>query len=75
MARISDFERMEGKRLQAHKTEVQCKYALVGDGLIQLNTYGSKDREFPGKLSQTIQLDKERAETLIQILRREFNLS
>ena len=77
MAIIKRFERAELKRRTAHKTSVVCKYGSVGiepGKLIQLNTYGSDEREFPGKLSQTLQLDRGAAEQLVSILKHEFDL-
>ena len=77
MAIIKSFGTMDSETLAPHKTTVDCKYGVVGYGdgkLIQLNTYGSKEREFPGKLSQTLQLDREQAIKLINILERTFDL-
>lgn len=45
----------------------QCKY-------IQLDTYGKVDRENPEKISQSIQLDQETAQFLVNLLSQEFNL-
>lgn len=74
MARISAFFRTTtGSR--AHPTEVECGYQVVDDGaqrLLQLATYGSRDRVSGQKVSQTLQLDRERAEELIKIIQRAF---
>lgn len=40
----------------------------------QMDTYGKSDREMPGKISQSIQFDKESAKFLVEILKKEFNL-
>jgi hypothetical protein len=75
MARIVSFKELEaGKRSRPH-TEVECGYAIVsvdGQTLLQLDTYGSDEREIPGKVSQSIQLDRSAAERLGQILERAF---
>jgi hypothetical protein len=39
---------------------------------IQIDSYGRDDREVPGKKSQSIQLDREAALALFNILKREF---
>lgn len=79
MARIVSFEPHTLKRPQTHKTHVPCFWSIVdpGDGtrLLQLDTRGSSKREMPGKLSQTVQLDRKSAEQLFAILKREFGFS
>ena len=39
-----------------------------GEKLLQLNTYGSEKRKIPGKLSQTLQLDRESAQELARVI-------
>ena len=41
---------------------------------VQIDTYGRSNREQPGKISQSIQLDKETASYLVDLLKREFDL-
>ena len=41
---------------------------------VQIDTYGRSNREQPGKISQSIQLDKETASFLVELLKREFDL-
>jgi hypothetical protein len=58
-----------------HKTEVECGYAVIdvdGRRYLQLETYGSSDRKIPGKISQTLQLDHERALELRRLLQLAF---
>ncbi|MBO9395152.1 hypothetical protein J7400_00565 [Shimia sp. R9_2] len=58
-----------------HPTQVVCEYMTTekdGKKLLQLNTYGSDERQIPGKLSQTLQIDKTIARQLMDILREEF---
>jgi hypothetical protein len=40
--------------------------------ILQIDTVGSKDRELPGKQSQTLQLTTNSARQLYQILKAEF---
>jgi hypothetical protein len=47
----------------------------VGRVLLQIDTYGRETREMPGKKSQTIQLDRDGATALFNILKQEFNLN
>jgi hypothetical protein len=77
VALVRKIEKLEGsERYQLHM-EVEAKYAvykLDGKGFVQLNTYGRPDREFPGKVSQSIQFDRNGAEQMVEILRRAFDL-
>lgn len=78
MARVIKFERGNRASLKFQPTEVVCHYSsdtIGGRKLIQLDTFGSKERENPGKQSQTLQLDALQAEALIKILRDEFHLN
>ena len=75
MARISRFEKINSDRTTLHKTEVDCGYAVVelgGRTYLHLETYGSSDRKIPGKVSQTLQLDAERAAELRRLIERAF---
>lgn len=45
-----------------------------GKHYVQIDTYGRIGREQPGKISQSIQFDKETASYLIDLLNREFDL-
>ena len=77
MAVIINFKCEEQSRSSRHPTDVNCKYfVLERDGykLLQLNTYGSTEREIPDKVSQTIQLDSTAARQLWEIIGKEFNL-
>ncbi|MFG1424764.1 methionyl-tRNA formyltransferase [Roseixanthobacter glucoisosaccharinicivorans] len=74
MALITAFNRQQRDRYTTHKP-IEANYFVLGDGearLIQIDTLGTSDREFPGKLSQTIQLNRDAAEALYSILAREF---
>jgi hypothetical protein len=55
--------------------EIEATYSVFdwdGRVLLQIDSYGRESRERPGKKSQTIQLDREGAEALYAILKREF---
>ncbi|MDB5473056.1 MAG: methionyl-tRNA formyltransferase [Devosia sp.] len=77
MALVRKFGRLDSERNQL-QVEVEAKYAVFqkdGQGFVQINTYGRPDREFPGKVSQTIQLDRAGAEALVAILRKAFAIN
>ena len=70
------------KRIEKRRNTVQDKvhttyttFEIDGEKYVQLDTYGRIDRETPDKSSQTIQLDRETAEFLVQLLKKEFDLS
>lgn len=79
MALISteNISRIEKNKNTVHK-EVNCTYTIFvdnkGNKYIQLDTYGSKERQIPDKCSQSIQFDKETAQYLIKLLQCEFGL-
>jgi hypothetical protein len=78
MARITAFSRGNRASLKHQPTEVVCLFSSANVGgkrIVQLDTLGSKDRENPGKQSQTLQIDEARAVELIAILKSEFRLS
>jgi len=53
---------------------VVCHWSAAND-LLQLSTYGSEEREIPGKTSQTLQFTRESAAQLFRILKEEFKFS
>lgn len=58
-----------------HPTQVDCGYSVLEDDsgtVIQLSTYGSDRRQSQPKVSQTLQIDRQRAEELVRILRGAF---
>jgi hypothetical protein len=75
MALIAGFERVGMERPRVHGS-VECTYTIFeaanGQKYLQLNTFGSRDRQLPGKQSQTIQLNQESAIKLLKILTSEF---
>jgi len=76
MALVRTFTRKHMDRNSLHE-EIEASYTTFerdGRVFIQIDTYGRETREIPGKKSQTIQLDREGAIALFNILKREFNL-
>ena len=74
MATVRSFEVEHLDNARPHE-EVKAVVRLVDCGLeklIQIDTYGRPDREIPGKLSQTIRLDKAAFEKLVQIGKSHF---
>lgn len=77
MAFVEAFERANRTGLKTHPTKVVCRYSVEDRGgrrILQLDTHGSTDRELPGKLSQTLQVDADGAKALLAILREAFDL-
>jgi hypothetical protein len=76
MALIRSFRRKRMDRNSIH-SEIDGNYtSFERDGrvFIQIDTCGRHTRQFPGKKSQTIQLNKKSALSLMKILREEFHL-
>jgi hypothetical protein len=76
MAIVTGFEKVTAKKPRLHPTEVICYWSILPDqgsgSLLRIDTVGSKDREIPGKQSQTLQLTADIARQLYQILKTEF---
>lgn len=75
MPRVTKFEPRPTDKQSVQKTEGVCGYhsfAVNGKTWLQLDTYGSTERKFPGKTSQTIQLDESAARALYGVLRGVF---
>jgi hypothetical protein len=78
MARIDleTIKRIDKDRNTIH-TKVYTTYtAFEADGqkYFQIDTYGKSGREMPEKISQSIQFDKDSAQFLVELLRKEFDL-
>jgi len=75
MARVTEFEKLEKERHPMHDV-ARCTYSVFkspeGEQLFQLDTYGSRGRQFPDKISQSIQLDEKAATRLVQLLKQTF---
>jgi hypothetical protein len=75
VALIRSFTRKYMDRNALHD-EIDATYTTFerdGRVLLQIDTW-PRDHEMPGKKSQTIQLDREGATALFDILKQEFNL-
>lgn len=74
MALIERFEERPLEPTRVH-APVTCGYRAVDIGwrrVLQLETYGSKDRQVPEKVSQVIQLDADGARELKRIIEQSF---
>jgi len=75
MARIVSFTELGTLEHIRPHTEVECGYRVVATEtgtMLQLDTYGSGERQIPGKVSQSLQLDENLAHQLMKILRQTF---
>lgn len=73
---IENIKRIEKNRNTIHD-KVYTTYTIfeaAGEKYIQFDTYGRIDRENPEKISQSIQLDRETAQYIVNLLTREFGL-
>ena len=74
MAIVTEFTRVTKDRVGRPKT-TECGFCSVEiDGIqyLLLETYGSADRAIPGKISQSLHIDRERAAALKTVLERQF---
>jgi len=77
MLEPDSFKKVEKDRSSIHDPveATFSVFSIEGKTIFQIDTYGSKGREYPGKTSQSLQVDKQMAKKLIEILRKEFQLS
>jgi hypothetical protein len=75
MALIRKLERSSMSRNSVHD-EVECTYTIfrdkTGRRYLQIDTYGSSRREFPGKKSQSVQFGPEAIGELRRLLEMEI---
>ena len=74
MALIREIVEKRMEQNSTHK-EISATYTVFerdGTRFLQLDSYGSVDRQIPGKKSQSFQFDEKGAERLFAILKREF---
>lgn len=74
MALVRDITVGTKERQSVHD-EVEClasSFTEGGERYLQLETFGSKNRVLTGKVSQTIQFNKQSAATLKHLLERTF---
>lgn len=77
MALIRDFKKGDPRDRYSIHEEIEAVYRVFerdSRKIIQIDTHGRKEREFPEKVSQSIQLDRTGAEILVAVLRREYGL-
>jgi hypothetical protein len=71
MALITRLEKITMDR-NAHHEEVECTYSIIngdnGERFLQIDTYGSKERQIPGKKSQSLRFSADAVEQLKQII-------
>ena len=76
MALVKKITEIYKERPQIH-TPVHATCSVFNEGghtIFQIDTYGTTEREFVGKVSQSIQFDKESAKELVEKLRKIFGL-
>ena len=71
---ITTIEKLHKDRNTVHE-KVYTTYSTFdnyGKHYVQIDTYGRRDREQPGKISQSIQLDEKSAKCLFDLLKSEY---
>lgn len=74
MALIRDFHQVNSEKSAVHRP-VTCGWRAFDAGdlkILQLDTYGSDTRQIQNKVSQSIQLDREGAAQLLELIRKTF---
>ena len=72
---IKTIEKLNKERNFVHE-KVYTTYSSfdnMGEHYVQIDTYGKSDRDLPGKISQSFQLDSETARFVYELLKNEFN--
>ncbi|MBO4982660.1 MAG: methionyl-tRNA formyltransferase [Clostridia bacterium] len=72
---VTKIEKIDKERVTIHE-KVYTTYSVFDDcgkHFVQIDTYGRSDRELPGKISQSIQLDESSAKYLFDLLKKEYN--
>lgn len=74
MALVSSLERIRKDRQTVHKPTrcLSSVFEEAGKRYLQLDTYGSDDREHPEKVSQSLQFDEQAASQLLKLIRDTF---
>ena len=75
MALVSSIEHVSRDQAKVHKP-TRCTYFEFLDHddkrYLQFDTYGSEDRQFPDKTSQSMQFDESAARQVLTIIREVF---
>lgn len=77
MARISKNRMVKGTRNCRIHEVVDCEFDIFtseGEKIVQISTFGTDSRVAKGKVSQSIQIDKETAIFLINLFKQEFKI-
>lgn len=72
---VKTIEKLEKERVFVHE-KVYSTYSSFdnnGEHYVQVDTYGKNDRDLPGKISQSFQLDSESARFIYDLLKAEFD--
>lgn len=71
------FSKITKDRIHVHEPAEATYSVFMNEDAtyFQIDTYGSDSRKDKGKISQSIQIDREMAFELIEILHKEFNFS
>lgn len=76
MAIVGDLQRRDFEKYSPH-TEVEATYSVIeepdGSKTLQIDTYGSKQRQIPGKVSQTIRFTSAALKQLAGIIGEHFS--
>lgn len=74
MALVREFQEVGSDRNGVHKP-VLCgwrTFRVDDETILQLDTYGSDERQIPNKVSQSFQFDREGAAVLLRLIRDVF---
>ena len=74
VALIGEFTELKKERASVHGS-VECGYTIFEDRgvrYLQLDTFGSAERQIPGKTSQSIQLNAQAAAQLAELIAKAF---
>lgn len=70
------FSHIDKERNTVHESvdATYCTFTKGENRYFQIDTYGSENRQLKDKISQSIQLDRDMAIELVELLQREFDL-
>lgn len=78
MARINikNFSKITKERINVHESvdSTYTIFSIANEKYLQIDTYGRKGRKVEGKISQSLQLDKDSAMYLVKLITKEFDL-
>ena len=69
MANVRSFETKDLDSARRH-TDVEATISCIevdGEKFIQIDTYGSSDRQIPGKISQSLRLSKSAFDEIVSL--------